>query len=160
MMDSKKEPYNASSLLITDEQRLREWNSTRQDYPQDACVPQLLAQQATATPNAAALITDDQRLSYRELNQQANRLAHHLRKLGVGPGVLVGCCIERSPEMVVGMLGILKAGGAYVPLDPAYPSERLAFMLNDAHISLLVTQQQLKGQLSPLDYNTACPPGF
>ena len=81
------------------------------------------------TPDAIAVVFADQRLTYRELNQRANQLAHYLRKLGVGPEVLVGVCVERSMEMIVGILGILKAGGAYVPLDPSYPDERLAFML-------------------------------
>src|SRR5437588_9978799 len=114
------------------EQQLAAWNATEQEYPTDACVPQLVARQATATPDAAALVASDRTLSYRELNRRANRLAHYLQALGAGPNVLVGCCLERSLDMVVGLLGILKAGGAYVPLDPTYPSERLAFMLEDA----------------------------
>ncbi|TJX00203.1 amino acid adenylation domain-containing protein, partial [Neisseria gonorrhoeae] len=94
--------------------------------------------QAERTPDAVAVVHEERRLSYAELNTQANRLAHHLRKLGVKPDDRVAICIERSPEMIVGLLAILKAGGAYVPLDPAYPSERLAFMLQDsAPVALL-----------------------
>ena len=95
------------------------------------------------TPDATAVVFEDKDLTYRELNRRANQLAHHLMKLGVGPDVLVGMCVERSIEMVVGLLGILKAGGAYVPLDPAYPPERLSFMLEDAEVSVLLTQNRL-----------------
>ena len=94
-------------------------------------------------PDAVAVVFDDQQLSYRELNRQANQLAHYFRRLGVGPESLVGICMERSLEMVVGLLGILKAGGAYVPLDPSYPKERLGFMLQDAQIKVLLTQQRM-----------------
>ena len=87
-----------------------------------------------------AVVYEEQQLTYRELNRRANQLAHYLRSLGVGPEVLVGICVERSVEMVVGLLGILKAGGAYVPLDPEYPRERLSFMLDDARVSVLLTQ--------------------
>ena len=109
-----------------------EWNDTAADYPQDRCIHQLFEEQVARTPEAVAVVFEDEQLTYGELNARANRLAHHLRGCGVGPEVLVGLCLERSPEMVVGLLGILKAGGAYVPLDPAYPQERLAFMLEDA----------------------------
>ncbi len=91
-------------------------------------------------PDAVAIIFEDEQLTYAELNARANQLANHLRRMGVGPEVLVGICMERSLEMVVGILGILKAGGAYVPLDPAYPKARLAFMLEDAQMPVLLTQ--------------------
>src|SRR6185503_20304398 len=94
-----------------------------------ATLPQLFEAQVTRTPGAVAVVFEDQNLSYGELNARANQLAHHLRDLGVGPEVVVGLCVERSPEMIIGLLGILKAGGAYLPLDPDYPHERLAFML-------------------------------
>ena len=114
---------------------------------EDAFVPQLVAEQAAATPGATALVAGDRALTYRELDTWADRLAQRLRALGVGPDVLVGLCVERSIEMVVGALGILKAGGAYVPLDPAYPAERLAFMLNDARVPVLVTRQRIAARL-------------
>ncbi|MFN5528921.1 non-ribosomal peptide synthetase, partial [Bradyrhizobium sp.] len=111
---------------------LVEWNATAAAYPQDVCVHELFEAQAERTPDAVAVVHEERRLSYAELNTQANRLAHHLRKLGVKPDDRVAICIERSPEMIVGLLAILKSGGAYVPLDPAYPPERLAFMLQDS----------------------------
>ena len=100
-----------------------------------------------ASPDAVAVVSADERLSYRALDARSSRLAHHLRALGVGPEVVVGLCLERSPEMVVGLLGILKAGGAYLPLDPDYPAERLAFMLEDARARVLVTQSGLLDSL-------------
>lgn len=123
-------------------QLLVEWNDTQTDYPKDACIHQLFEAQVERTPDAPAVVFEDSVLTYRELNCRANCLAHHLQKLGVGPEVLVGICVERSLEMVFGLLGILKAGGAYVPLDPVYPQERLAFMLEDAQVPVLLTQQR------------------
>ena len=126
--------------LLTEPERhqlLVEWNATQTDYPRDKCIHELFEEQVERTPDAVALVFEDQRLTYRELNRRANQLAHYLRKLGVGPEVLVGICMERSLEMVVGLLGILKAGGAYVPLDPAYPKERLAFMVEDTGIAVV-----------------------
>ena len=110
---------------------LREWNDTARPLPR-ATLPELFAAQAQRTPDAIAVVFGDEWLSYAELDARANQLAHHLRGLGVGPEVVVGLCVERSPAMLVGLLGILKAGGAYLPLDPGYPQERLAFMLEDA----------------------------
>src|SRR5260370_798535 len=107
----------------------------------------LFAAQAVRTPDATAVIFEDRTLTYAGLDAHANRLAHHLQSLGVGPETMVGLCVERSPEMVVGLLGILKAGGAYLPLDPNYPRERLAFMLADAGCPVLVTQQALLDRL-------------
>jgi amino acid adenylation domain-containing protein len=124
-----------------------DWNATAQDYPRDACVPQLVARQAAVTPEEVAVATDEQVLSYRELNRRANQLAHYLQTLGVGANVPVGLCVERSVDMVVGLLGILKAGGAYVPMDVTYPLERLAFMLEDSQAPVLVTQKRLALQL-------------
>ncbi len=109
-------------------QLLVEWNETTRDYPKDNCLHQLFEEQVERTPEAVAVIFRDQQLTYRELNRRANQLAHYLRTLGIGPEVLVGICMERSVEMVVGLLGILKAGGAYVPLDPQYPEQWLAFL--------------------------------
>ena len=132
------------------QQLLVEWNQTEVAYPDDKCFHQWFEEQAEQTPNALALLFGEQQLTYRELNSLANRLATHLQTLGVGPDQLVGLCVERSLEMVVGLLGILKAGGAYVPLDPAYPQERLAFMLSDCGANVLLTQERLLDQVNQL----------
>ncbi|NEQ79121.1 MAG: amino acid adenylation domain-containing protein [Moorea sp. SIO2I5] len=128
-------------------QLLVEWNQTQVPYPKDTCIHQLFEGQVEKTPDAVAVVFEQQQLTYRELNQRANQLAHYLRKLGVKPEVLVGICVERSLEMLVGVLGILKAGGAYVPLDPAYPQERLAYMLSDSQVSVLLTTENLSKKL-------------
>ena len=133
-----------------------QWNRTAKPYAQDRCVHHLLEGQAERTPDAVALVDEDTQLTYRDLHYRADRLARHLRRLGVGPDVLVGICVERSLEMVVGLLGILKAGGAYVPLDPAYPPGRLAFMLEDAQIPVLVTQQSLLARLPVHTAHAVC----
>jgi amino acid adenylation domain-containing protein len=130
------------------QQLLFEWNNTTTEYPHDKCIHQLFEEQVEKTPDSVAVVFENQQLTYRELNQKANQLAHHLQTLGVRPEVLVGICVERSLEMVVGLLGILKAGGAYVPLDPHYPQERLDYMLADAGVELLLTQQELLSSLS------------
>ncbi|MEG4068026.1 amino acid adenylation domain-containing protein [Microcoleus sp. Pol11C2] len=145
MAANPHQPLKNLPLLTPAEKQqiLFEWNDTKADYPQDRCIHQLFERQAQRTPDAVAVIFEDQKLTYRDLNERANKLAHYLQQLGVKPEVLVGICVERSFEMIVGMLGILKAGGAYVPLDPAYPRERLAFTLEDAQISVLLTQQKL-----------------
>ncbi len=136
---------------------LVEWNATQTVYPKQRCIHQLFEAQVERTPDAVAVIFEDEQLTYRELNGKANQLAHHLQQHGVGPGVLVGLCVERSLEMVVGLLGILKAGGAYVPLDPTYPPERIAFMLEDAQVPVLVTQQHLLTQLPAHGTKVVCP---
>ena len=132
---------------VEQKQLLLDWNETYADYPQHATVQSLFEAQVEKTPDAIALVFKDKELTYAELNAKANRLAHHLIALGVGPEVLVGICVKRSLEMVVALLGILKAGGAYLPLDPAYPKERLAFMLEDARIAVLVTSSKLAQDL-------------
>jgi amino acid adenylation domain-containing protein len=124
-----------------------EWNDTAAEYPKDKCLHELFAAQAARTPDAVAVVYEDRHLTYGELERRSNQLAHHLRGLGVGPEVIVALCIERSLEMVIGLLGILKAGGAYLPLDPSYPQERLAYMLTDARTPVLVTQAALVAQL-------------
>jgi len=129
------------------EQILRQWNDTQRVYAGRQCLHELFEEQVTRTPDTIAVSYEDQALTYAELNQRANKLAHHLRKLGVDSEVLVGVFLERSLEMVVGLLGILKAGAAYLPLDPSYPPERLSFMLDDAALSVLVTQQELADKL-------------
>ncbi len=136
--------------LLTDTERhqlLGEWNVTKRNYPKNKCLHQLFEAQAEKTPDAVAVVYEDQQLTYRELNARANRLARYLQQLGVGPDVLVGLCVERSLELVIGILGILKAGGAYVPLDPAYPKERLEFMLGDSQVTVLLTQKHLISDL-------------
>ena len=136
-------------LLDATEQQVlvHDWNATAQTYPLQRGVHQLMEEQVARTPDAPALAFGDTRLSYAELNRRANRLAHRLIEAGVGPDVLVGVAVERSIEMVVGLLAILKAGGAYVPLDPEYPRERLAYMLEDSGVTLLLTQAHLLAQL-------------
>src|SRR5947209_13153348 len=122
---------------------LDEWNATSADYPRDKCLHELFAEQAARTPGAVAVMFEERQLTYAQLDRHSNQLARHLRDLGVGPESIVGLCVERSVEMVVGLLGILKAGGAYLPLDPEYPPERLAYMLSDARAPVLVTQASL-----------------
>jgi non-ribosomal peptide synthetase component F len=132
--------------LLTESDRhqlLVEWNDTQTKYLKDSCIHRLFEEQVEQTPDAIAIVFEDEQLTYRELNIRANKLAHHLQQLGVVPDVLVGICLERSMEMIVGLLGILKAGGAYLPLDPTYPQERLNFMLEDAQISILLTHSLL-----------------
>ncbi|MGC1376178.1 MAG: condensation domain-containing protein, partial [Anaerolineales bacterium] len=133
--------------LLTEAERhqlLVEWNATGTEYPKDKRIHELFEAQVEKTPEAVAVTFGDQQLTYRELNERANQLAHYLNKQGVGPDVLVGICVERSLEMVVGLLGIIKAGGAYVPLDPTYPKERLTYMLEDAKPAILLTQERLQ----------------
>ncbi|MCZ8066315.1 MAG: amino acid adenylation domain-containing protein [Microcystis sp. LE17-20D] len=137
------EPKEREQLLIS-------WNNTKTDYSQEQCIHQLFEKQVEQTPDAIAVVFEEQSLTYSELNCRANQLAHYLQSLGVGPEVLVGISVERSLEMIVGLLGILKAGGAYVPLDPDYPTERLQFMLEDCEATVLLTQSNLKDKL-PLD---------
>lgn len=138
------------------QQLLVAWNDTHAAYPPAICVHQVFEAQVERTPDAIAVVSEEQALSYWELNTRANRLAHHLHALGVGPEVLVGLCVERSLELIVGLLGILKAGGAYVPLDPMYPPARLAFMLADAQIAILVTQQQCVARLPAHGMQVVC----
>jgi surfactin family lipopeptide synthetase A len=137
-------PEEVQQLLVA-------WNNTAVEQPaKNLCLHQMIAKQAWQNPDQVALIFEEQRLSYRELNQRGNQLAHQLRSLGVGPDVLVGLCVERSVEMVVGLLGILKAGGAYVPLDPAFPQARLAYMIADSGMRVLVTHRELDQKLPAL----------
>ncbi|GCF09825.1 hypothetical protein KDI_33890 [Dictyobacter arantiisoli] len=125
------------------DQTVRQWNETQQDYPQHS-VHHLFEQQARQTPDMVALVFEEQMLTYGELNQRANQLAHYLQQQGAGPEVLVAICLERSLEMVVGILAVLKTGSAYVPLDPTLPQQRLAYMLEDAQISFVLTQSHLQ----------------
>ncbi|MFT3774599.1 MAG: amino acid adenylation domain-containing protein [Minicystis sp.] len=137
-------------LTAADRHRLLvEWNDTAAAYPEDACVHTLFEAQVERTPDAAAVAFGDRRLTYRELDARADQLAAHLRHLGVAPDARVGLCVERSIEMVVAVLAILKAGGAYVPLDPAYPTDRLAFMMEDAQVTVLLAGEQALAALPP-----------
>ncbi|MCA1568631.1 MAG: amino acid adenylation domain-containing protein, partial [Acidobacteria bacterium] len=149
MLERPAQKLSELPMLTGRERReiLGHWNETRADYPSHLCLHELFEAQARRTPEAPALVFEDERLSYIELNRRANRLAHRLRSLGVGPEVLVGIVLERSAEMVVGLLAVLKAGGAYVPLDPTYPRERLAAMLEDARPAVLLSQRQLRDAL-------------
>src|SRR3954468_4112960 len=132
-------------LLAAEErsQLLAGWNETAMARPRGRLLHELFAAQAARTPQAVAVSQDGESLTYGELAERSNRLARRLRRLGVGPEVRVGLCVERTPQMVVALLGILKAGGAYVPLDPAHPTERLALILADAEPAVLVTEEPL-----------------
>lgn len=152
----------AYPLLTSDEwQQLRSWNDTAVDFGVPSCLHDMFAAQVVQTPNAIAVLIPgadgavDQSLTYRELDNRANQLAHYLQEVGVGPETAVGICVERSLEMVVGLFGILKAGGAYLPLDPDYPPDRLAFMIEDAQMPLLLTQQHLLANLQSVLKKTA-----
>jgi amino acid adenylation domain-containing protein len=148
-VDNPEERISRLPLLTEREQHqiLVEWNDTRTEYPRNQCIQQLFEGQVDKRPDRVAVGCAEQWLSYGELNSRANQIAHYLRGMGVRPKTLVGICMERSVEMVVGLLGILKAGGAYVPLDPAYPQHRLAYMVEDAQIQVLLTQQRLLGEI-------------
>jgi amino acid adenylation domain-containing protein len=137
-------------------QLLVEWNETQCDYAVDRTLPALFDEQVERTPEAIAVVSGDERLTYAELNKRANQLAHHLRTLGVGADVLVGVLMERSVEMIVGLLGIVKAGGAYLPLDPSHPQERISYMLEDAGVTVLLTQQSLSRKLALKGAEVVC----
>ncbi|QRO01038.1 non-ribosomal peptide synthase/polyketide synthase [Archangium violaceum] len=140
---------SALPLLTEEEQRrvLEEWNATEVEWPREKCIHELVTEQARARPEAVAVSCEGQKLTYRELEERANKLGNHLRGLGVGPEVRVALSVERSLELVVGMLGILKAGGVYVPLEPSYPAERLAYMMRDAGVSVVLTQEHIADEL-------------
>jgi len=145
--------------LLKKEERERillEWNNTRMEYDHGTCFPSIFSSQAELTPDAIALVCEQECVTYQMLNQQANQLAHHLRALGVKAGVRVGICVERSLAMIVGLLGILKAGGAYIPLDPEYPQERLGYMVQQAHAQVLVTQENLRAKVARYSENVVC----
>src|SRR5581483_9381775 len=138
-------PLSELALLTASERQyiLSEWNATDVDFDQQLCMHHLFEAQVARTPDALAIISGEAYLTYAKLNEQANRLAHYLQRLGTGPDTLVGLHVERSLEMLIGLFGILKAGGAYVPLDPTYPTERLTFMLADARLRLVLSQARL-----------------
>ena len=139
------------------EQLLLDWNKTATEYPRDACVHELFEAQVQRTPDKTALICGEEQLTYAELNQHANQLAHHiLKEAGVRPGDLVGVCLERGLELIIALLGILKVGGAYLPLDPGYPKERLAFMLQDAGTNVVLTDEDSRGSLPRATARVIC----
>jgi amino acid adenylation domain-containing protein len=159
-------PIGSLALLSEAEKHrlLVEWSGTEKNYPRNKCVHQLFEEQVERTPDAMAVLFPsiasepgaDEQLTFRELNRRANRLARLLQTLGVGPDAPVGICMERSLEMVVGLLAILKAGGAYVPLDPGYPDERIAFMLEDSGVRVVLTQERLMPILPSRDARIVC----
>jgi amino acid adenylation domain-containing protein len=158
MANQPCEQYESYSFLSESEchQQLVEWNNTQRDYPKNTCIHQLFEVQVEKTPDAVAAVFEDRQLTYQQLNHRANQLAHHLQSLGVKPEVLVGICVERSLEMVIGLLAILKAGGAYVPLDPSYPQERLSYMLRDSAVGVLLTQHSLGSQIPSHSAHVFC----
>lgn len=145
-------------ILTAAEQRqlLVAWNQTQAEYAKDLCFHQLFAAQVQASPEAIAVVFEQNQLTYQALNRQANQLAHYLQQLGVHPDSLVGLCVDRSPDMVIAILGILKAGGAYVPLDPEYPSDRLEWMLNDTQLPILLTQSWLTEKIPECQAQVIC----
>ncbi len=153
-----KQRLSDLALLTAPEsqQLLIDWNHTHRDYPQNQCFYQLFAERVECEPNAIAAVFENQQLTYRQLNSRANQLARYLQQLGAKPEVLVGLCVERSLEAIVGILGIIKAGAAYLPLDPNYPQQRLNFMLADAGVSILVTQQHLANNLTAPECAVVC----
>jgi amino acid adenylation domain-containing protein len=137
-------PVSRLSLMSRAErERLEGWNRTTARFPADRCIHQLFEDQARRTPHAPALVRGQARITYAELDARANRLARYLRGLGVGPEVRVGVCLERSPELIVSILAVMKAGGAYVPMDPGHPTERIAYLLGDSGVGVLLTQEKL-----------------
>ncbi len=145
--------------LLNDTERrqlLARWNQAEIADLQDVTLQYLLQQQVKSTPEAIALHCQDHHITYAELDRRTNQLAHYLHRVGVGPEERVGLCMDRSLDLVIGLSGILKAGGAYVPLDPCYPQERLAFILEDAQVSVLLTQQKLMAQLPSLQTQVIC----
>ncbi|MEH1901876.1 MAG: amino acid adenylation domain-containing protein [Nostoc sp.] len=158
ILDSPETVIDKIEILSDVERKkiLVNFNDTSYDYPKDKCIHQLFEEQVEKTPEAVAVVFENQQLTYYQLNQKANQIAHHLQSLGVGPDDLVAICVERSLEMVVGLLGILKAGGAYVPLDYNYPQERLSYMLTDSGVEVLLTQESLLESLPQNQAQVVC----
>ena len=145
--------------ILSDRDRLQlliDFNQTQKDYPKNKCVHQLFEEQAERNPDSIAVVFESEQITYRELNDRANLLAHHLQNLGVEPEVVVGICVDRSLETIVGMLGVLKAGGAYLPIDPTTPIERKALMLEDAQVKVVLVQQRLLESLPKTQANIVC----
>jgi amino acid adenylation domain-containing protein len=151
-------PSSELQVLTIDGQHemMAEWNSTQADYPRDKCMHELFEQRVSETPNAIAVVCGSQQLTYHEVNRKANQLANYLRKLGAGPDSLIGVCMYRSLEMIIGILGTLKAGAAYVPLDPAYPQKRLASMMEDVDLRVLLTTHDMLAVLPENKVRNVC----
>ena len=158
VVQNPETPVGKLSMLSEREKQkiLVAWNETKTDYPQDISIHQLFESQVEKTPDAIAVVFESEKLTYSELNNKANQLAHYLQKLGVKPKAHLGICVERSLSMLIGILGILKAGAAYVPLDSSYPSERLAYMISDAQVSVLLTQESLLRSLPKHQAQVVC----
>ena len=158
ILANRNEPINSYQILTQAEiiQITQEWNNLSAYYPKDKCLHQLIEEQVERTPDAIAVKFNDQSLTYRQLNNQANQLAHYLQKLGVGPEVRVGICADRSLEIVIAFIAIFKAGGVYVPLDPSYPKDRLAYMIEDSNVPVLLTQTPLVSQLPKTNAQILC----
>jgi amino acid adenylation domain-containing protein len=145
--------------VLTDDMRkilLNQWNNTERSYPDQICIHQEIEKQVLKTPDFPAVVFESNTLTYKEMNQQANQIAHYLIAQGVAPGTLIGLCLERSEQMILGILGILKAGGAYVPIEPNYPEDRIDYILRDSNIEIVLTDKELMGEL-PLDDLTVLP---
>ena len=158
ILDNPQQSISTYSLMSEDEyqQVLVAWNGESKEYRSDRCIHEVFEEQALRTPHAKAIVYENEHLTYEALNSRANQLARFLRTLGVGPDTLVGICVERSLEMLIGLLGIIKSGGAYLPLDPTYPEERLAFMMADAKVGVLLTQRRLVKGLPGGAAKTVC----
>jgi len=158
ILDNPNQPINTLSLLRQDErQQLQLWNQTQTEYPHDKTLINLFEAEVAKNPDNLALVFESQSLTYQQLNQKANQLAHYLiQNYQIKPDALIGICVERSLEMIIGILGILKAGGAYLPLDPEYPSERLSFMLEDTQLSVILTQEKLVNKLGDRKVDIIC----
>src|SRR5712671_6572015 len=139
---------------------LVDWNTTRSEFPSDKCVHELVEGQVSLAPDSIAIVQDERTLTYAELNERANQLAHYLQNKGLGPDTVVGICLKRSPELMIALLGVLKAGGACLPLDPEYPLERLAYMLKDSQASVLLTQPGLIPELGSRCETVLLEPGL
>ena len=161
IVDDQERPIGALPMLsqVERERQLIEWNATETPYPAQSRLHELFEAQSACTPDAIAVTCEDKKLTYEQLNQRANQLAQHLRQTGVETGTLVGICVDRSVEMLIGLLAILKAGGAYVPLDPDFPEERLSYMLADAEIPVLLTRKSLLGDLPSHEADVVCVDG-
>ena len=157
IVDNPEQRVSELPILNQPQQELlMEWNQTLREYTQKNCIHNLFESQVELTPDAVAVEQDGQKLTYRQLSDRANQLAHYLQSLGVKPETLVGICIERSLDMIIGLLGVIKAGGAYVPIDPSYPQERIAEILADTQLGILLTQDKFPNQRLDYTGKTIC----